>query len=371
MNERVAAAIREAVRDHGPIGFDGFMELALYGPGGFYEEPPVGTEGDFVTSPHVHEVFSRLLGTAVGELHELLGRPSPFRVTEVGAGDGTLAAGLVEHLGEVDARRRLALEYTAVERSPGSLRALRARSGIRAAETLPSSSHVLLAHELLDNLPFRLLRGGLEVQINADGDRLVERSIKPDEELASLLQGRPASGPLNAGPDDTAESVAPPDAAETVVPTGALAFIDLAATRLAEPGYVLLIDYGAVGEPSGPVHGYRAHRIVEDLLTDPGSTDITAGVDFAWIARRAESHGLTAYPSVTQRHALTALGFETWIREELRRQAVALDEDRGIEAVRTWSGRSRATLLVDPTALGQMRWLLLATEGLPAPSFIA
>jgi SAM-dependent MidA family methyltransferase len=133
----------------------------------------------------------------------------------------------------------------------------------------------------------------------------------------------------------------------------------------------LLIDYGAVGEPGGRVHGYRSHRIVDDPLADPGSTDITAGVDLAWIARRAESHGLTAYPPVSQRHALTTLGFEAWIRDELGRQAEELRTNRGVDAVRTWSGRSRATLLVDPAALGRMRWLLLATQGLPAPSFIA
>jgi len=134
---------------------------------------------------------------------------------------------------------------------------------------------------------------------------------------------------------------------------------------------VLVIDYGGVGEPGGPPHGYRAHRVVEDLLDDPGSSDITSGVDFALVAERARSHGLTAFPAVSQRHALTALGFEGWLRDELARQAELLDEERGIEAVWTWSGRSRATLLVDPSALGRIVWLVLATPGLPPPSFVA
>ncbi len=107
-----------------------------------------------------------------------------------------------------------------------------------------------------------------------------------------------------------------------------------------------------------------------ELLAGPGTTDITAGVDFALIAGRAEERGLLAFPSVTQRHALTALGFDRWIHQELGRQAALLDAREGIEAVRTWSGRSRATLLVDPTALGRLRWQLLATPGLPGPSWI-
>jgi hypothetical protein len=43
----------------------------------------------------------------------------------------------------------------------------------------------------------------------------------------------------------------------------------------------------------------------------------------------------------------------------------------GLEAVRTWSGRSRATILIDPAALGRLRWLVLATPGLPAPRWLS
>ena len=132
----------------------------------------------------------------------------------------------------------------------------------------------------------------------------------------------------------------------------------------------MLIDYGAVGSPGGDIHGYRDHRVVEDVLTDPGSSDITAGVDFASIARHAEERGLVAFPSITQHDALRALGFEEWQREELARQTALLADRDGLEAVRTWSGRSRATLLVDPSALGRLRWLLLASPGLPSPSWL-
>ena len=150
-------------------------------------------------------------------------------------------------------------------------------------------------------------------------------------------------------------------------PIGAMAFIDELAARLAHPGYALLIDYGGVGEPGGPPHGYRSHRPVEDLLARPGSTDITSGIDFDLVATRAEAQGLIAFPSVTQRHALTSLGFDRWVHEQLRGQAELLNRHEGLDAVRAWSGRSRASLLVDPSALGRLRWLLLATPGLTPP----
>jgi NADH dehydrogenase [ubiquinone] 1 alpha subcomplex assembly factor 7 len=339
-------AVTAAIRDHGPISFAEYMELALSGPGGFFEVPPIGADGDFVTSPHVHPVFARLLATAVEDLRELLGDPRPFRLTEVGAGDGTLARGLLDHVSRAD------LEYAAVETSPGALRSLAGIDGVRVSERLEGASHVILANELMDNLPFRRLRGTSagprEVLVGIDGDRLVEQLAETPDEVRGSLE----------------------DGDEITIPDGALRFVDLVAARLAHPGYALLIDYGGVGEPGGPPHGYRGHRPVEDLLDRPGSADITSGVDFALLAERAERAGLVAFPSVTQRHALTALGFDRWIQEELATQGAQLNDGAGLDAVRTWSGRSRATLLVDPSALGRFRWLLLGTPGSTAPAWI-
>ena len=224
-------------------------------------------------------------------------------------------------------------------------------------ESLPDGAQVVLAHELLDNLPFRRLRmtehGPFEVRVGLD-----ERG-RLQEELGGVETGMFA-GPADLRPGE-----------ETVIPDGADAFVaEVAATLLRGRGYALVIDYGAVGSPGGGAHGYRAHDVVDIPLDDPGATDITAGVDFAHVARCAESNGLVAFPSVTQFEALKALGFETWARGELRRQHELL-EARDAEAVRAWSARSRATLLIDPAALGRFRWLLLATPGLPAPGWLA
>ena len=338
MSQQVAEAIRGAIRDHGPITFAEFMQHALYGPGGFYEDPPVGTHGDFVTSPHVHPVFGALIGQAVGGLFAALDEPEPVRIAEVGAGDGTLATQVLGALAGRD------VDYEAIDVSAGARETLGAIDGVRVGAALGGAPHVVIANELLDNLPFRRVRGDREVRVGVDGDRFVE--------VETPWDGDPY-----------------PSDHETIVPVGALAFVDRLASTLTR-GYALLIDYGDVGTPGGDIHGYRDHRVVEDVLADPGSTDITAGVDFALIANHAERRGLIAFPTVTQHDALLALGFEAWLRAELERQTSQLDAREGLEAVRTWSGRSRATLLVDPSALGRLRWLLLATPGLPAPAWL-
>jgi SAM-dependent MidA family methyltransferase len=340
MSEQVANAIRAAIRDRGPITFAEFMELALYGAGGYYERPPVGESGDFVTSPHVHAVFGAMLALAIRSMHGMLGSPTPLRIVEAGAGDGTLAAQLLAGLDGLD------VDYTAVDVSPGSRDALAAVPGVRVADDLLGDEpHVVVANELLDNLPFRRVRGRREVRIDEDDrGRFLERETPWDG----------APGPAGR---------------ETIVYTGALAFIDRLASEL-KRGYAVLIDYGHPGSPGGDLHGYRDHRVIENVLSDPGSVDITVGVDFSAIAHRAQERGLVAYPTVTQHDALVALGFDIWLRDELARQADLLDAREGLEAARAWGGRSRATLLVDPAALGRLRWLLLASPDLPAPTWL-
>jgi SAM-dependent MidA family methyltransferase len=334
-------AIRQAIESTGPITFAEFMELALYGPGGFYQTPPVGPDGDFVTSPHVHPVFCELVTTAIRELGARLGRPPPLRLAEVGAGDGTLARCVLEGAGEPQ------IAYTAVERSAGARTALSTIEGIEVRTELPSDVDVVLANELLDNLPFRILRGEREVRIGLEGERLAEVLV-------------PAEAGLLASTDTGRDRIAP---------VGALAFID-SLRRTLERGYALLIDYGGLGTTGGPLHGYRGHAIVQDMLANPGRTDITAGVDFELIAASAGSIGLTAFPTVTQRDALLALGLDRWLHGQLERQHRSMDAGEGTQAVRAWSGRGRASLLIDPGGLGRLRWMLLATPGLAAPPWL-
>jgi NADH dehydrogenase [ubiquinone] 1 alpha subcomplex assembly factor 7 len=349
----VMERVRAAIAHHGPISFAEFMDISLYGPGGFYERPPIGERGHFITSPHVHPVFARLLSLALRDLWDRTGRPEPFRLVEMGAGDGTLAAQLLEQLAG------LPLAYSAVERSPEA-RVRLAGLRIRVAEGLgdlgPELEGCVLANELIDNLPFHRVRR------TSEGE-LVELRVA-------------------AGPSGLAEVEVPaPAEVERASPQlrrGEEAAVSLEALRLIEElagfltaGYVLLIDYGdASGRPAGPVHGYRDHRPVGEILRQPGGTDITAGVDFAAILRRAMELGLEAHGPVTQRDALLSLGYGTWTEAERERQGELLRSGAGAEAVRTWSGRNRADLLIDTEGLGGLNWLLLATPGLDPPGWI-
>ena len=53
-----------------------------------------------------------------------------------------------------------------------------------------------------------------------------------------------------------------------------------------------------------------------------------------------------------QREALIALGYRQLDEDARNRQIEAAQAGRGIDATRIYAARSKATLLVDPTALG-------------------
>ena len=132
---------------------------------------------------------------------------------------------------------------------------------------------------------------------------------------------------------------------------------------------VRVLDTAYFAKMSGyPVYGtfIEVNALMESLRND----EAVAAAHLWAVKREIEGRGLTAFPTVSQHDALLALGFESWLRTELERQTAQLEARDGLEAVRTWSGRSRATLLVDPSALGRLRWLLLATPGLPEPAWL-
>ena len=352
MSEQVAERIRAAIAQRGPIGFDEYMEIALYGPGGFFEAPAVGPRGHFVTSPHVHPfVFAHCVRDALLDAWFALGEPDPFRLVELGAGDGTLAAALLRAFEELPAPHP---EYTGIEISPGA-RATLAEAGYATATAvaeLEPFEGVMFANELLDNLPFLVARGApygpVEVRVGAEASSLVEVEVPWTREPA----------PPRLEPGET-----------TTVPLAALAMLDDLA-RVLRRGYVLAIDYGTPEGAAGGVRGFREQRLVTDVLSDPGATDITAGVDLSMVAAHARGLGLRAFEPVTQAAALSALGHDRWERTMREMQSMLQKEGRGSEAVRVWESRSRASLLADPSGFGRFWWLVLATDELTEPAWL-
>ena len=359
--------LRRRVADEGPLSFSAFMEAALYDPsGGFYAAGGhAGRRGDFLTSVEVGPLFGAVLARALdGWWHEL-GRPDPFVLLEAGAGPGTLArtvaraapqcsAALVHVLIERSAAQRARhgehLPTWVGELGAGPLTELmgRSRSGsgpvVASSPTWPDAAvtGVVLANELLDNLPFDIVR--------RSSTDLVEEyrvGVSDDGGFVPVVVAR------------VGESTASPDAAVAGGPAGAwMPFEQQAVTWVATAtaalrrGHVMVFDYAASdaelhGIPDmGWLRTFRGHERGSHPLDDPGSQDITADVAVDQLHRAHPG----AYVS-TQAEFLVRHGIEALV-EEGRRIWNERAHRGDLEAVYARSRVGEAEALLDPDGLG-------------------
>ena len=105
----------EIARSGGSIGFDRYMEMALYAPGlGYYTagRRKFGRDGDFVTAPEISPLFAQGIARSLLPVLDACSTPS---ILEFGAGSGRLACDLLEALDRLDAMPE---HYLIMELSP-------------------------------------------------------------------------------------------------------------------------------------------------------------------------------------------------------------------------------------------------------------
>ena len=262
--EQVSAAI---VAAGGAIPFNQFMHISLYGENGFYTNSGKAGRrgGDFITSPEVGPLFGTVIARYLDECWQKLGSPTKFDVVECGAGPGTLARSILA----AKPRCLQALNYVAVEVSAAQ-RELHPK-GVESRETMPDHAinGVILANELLDNLPFRLFvfdGAWLEAFVAQTPDGAFVEVLHKPSALPAVLPQTAALG------------------SRVPIQDAACAWINNALS-LIERGSLLLFDYctDTTAEVAAMpwrewLRTYKEHERGGHYLLAPGSRDVTAQV---------------------------------------------------------------------------------------------
>jgi SAM-dependent MidA family methyltransferase len=335
-----------AAINSGAIGFDEFMEIALYGSEGFYTAGSVDDAGDtarsggragrrggdFLTSPEVGPLFGAVIAKFLDAEWRRLGEPDGFTVVDAGAGPGTLLRSVLDAKPACMAATR----WVAVEISERQ-RARHSQQVESLAEMPPGPFvGVILANELLDNLPIRLAvfdQGWREAFVTADA-----RSGGCMEILSAPFDPAPAGLPVQAR-----------HGARAPIQTRAAQWVDKARSQLSA-GRVVIFDYASastaamVDRPFREwLRTYRDHERGQHPLQMPGFQDITCEVALDQLpvpdAVRTQQQWLELWGI----EELVEQGRQIWIERAARPD---------LEAIKMRSRIAEAEALCDPAGLG-------------------
>jgi len=293
-------SILAEISRNGPLSFPAYLELVLYDPThGYYArtDSQVGRAGDFYTSVSVGPLFGQLLARRFLKWWEENARPAPWRVLEIGAHDGKLAADVLTTLREIAPEAWKALEYAIPEPLPRLRDAQRERllplvgwlnitASLRELSENPLPG-IAFGNEILDALPFHIVKfaSGLWHELHVGLESENSLSLITVSPHASLTEKLAALGTEF------------PEEYQTELRTNFPAFLR-SVTSCLKDGLVLFIDYGFAApeyydthRSSGTLRTFSKHRAAEDPLDRPGEIDITAHVDFTDLAHAGQILG--------------------------------------------------------------------------------
>jgi len=292
-----AHIIADRIDLEGPIPLGDYMAIA--NAHYYASKDPLGEEGDFVTAPEISQMFGEIIGIWLADLWLRKGSPDHCHYVELGPGRGTLARDALRSMTKFGCHASAHF----VETSP-VLRARQAQLHPDARwhdgiASLPDDGPLLIvANEFFDALPveqFIATSGGWRRQMVAR-DRSKFVPVPSVGTVADQI-----GGTTSGFPDGTILERSP----VSVEWAGQLA------NRLAKQGGALLIiDYGYERPGTGSTLQAVKNHMPISPFDCPGTSDLTAHVDFHTLANIARTRLLAVHGPTEQGQWLKSLGID-------------------------------------------------------------
>ncbi|WP_417622530.1 class I SAM-dependent methyltransferase [Parasphingorhabdus sp.] len=292
-----AHIIADRIDREGPIPLGDYMAIA--NTHYYASKDPLGEDGDFVTAPEISQMFGEIIGIWLADLWLRKGSPDHCHYIELGPGRGTLAKDALRSMARFGCNPTVHF----IETSP-VLKAKQAALHPDAKwhddiESLPEDGPLLIvANEFFDALPIEQFIAA------ADGWRqqMVARDRSKFVAVASEQVAEKQIGSVTSGfPEGTILERSP----VSVEWTGKLA------NRLAKQGGALLvIDYGYDRPGTGSTLQAVKDHLPISPYDSPGTSDLTAHVDFHTLANIVRTRLLAVHGPAEQGQWLKSLGID-------------------------------------------------------------
>jgi SAM-dependent MidA family methyltransferase len=351
------------------ITFAEYMELALYHPlHGYYASSGsrISAGGDFLTSPHLADDFGEMIAIQLYQIWQILGAPQLFSIVEIGAGQGLLAAQILDYSRRVYPNFFRSIDYLIIETAPAMIVAQQLRLKdlpVRWCDwtDLQDRSIVgcFLSNELIDALPVH--------QVAVVKDRVQEVYVTNGEQNDTFIEivGELSTDQLanywQLNNINLLDDKYPAEY-QTEVNLAALAWLAQVFKKLRR-GYVISIDYGYIADryynpirSQGTLQCYYKHAYHNDPYINIGNQDITAHVDFTAVQNQGELLGLNTVGFIQQGMFLMALGLG---------ERIAAISNNGGDIQSLLHRRQNLHQLIDPIGLGKFG-VLIQSQGLTA-----
>ncbi|KAI0289315.1 S-adenosyl-L-methionine-dependent methyltransferase [Multifurca ochricompacta] len=386
----VEKILLDTIKVNGPVSFATYMQLCLSHPTeGYYMNP-----ANAVIGARISQVFGELLGIWLLSHYLTTGAKHDIQLVELGPGRGTLMDDILRTLSQLPHSRTSVKHVHLVESSPAlrsvqqkKLQSWDGKNNLKihwhdSIDDIPTADGVytmLVAHEFFDALPFHLIekthQGWKEVLITSTPDPAAKRILRPSDVLTSSLD-LDRSSSSTATSKTRFRSVLAPDPSPVSTLLGASsprfgslpigARIEVSATSFQAArklgmlisqgagGSALVVDYGANHAVGNSFRAFKKHALV-DPFEFPGQADLTANVDFAYLAEAlagtAKVHG-----PLSQRAFLLHMGIGTRVGA-LQRAASTSSKENG-DALAAAAAR-----LVDAAGMGGEYKVMGVTSG--------
>ena len=370
----------------GTISFHQYMDWSLNDPVfGFYGagRVEIGKRGDFATSPSIGPEFASLLVIQIIDWLELLFAEYPsqqiFHIIEIGPGEGDLISSLILEIEKKSPNILSKIEIILVELSTGMMQLQKKNimSKIESKVNIRWSSlnelinspviGIVVANEILDALPVeriifrnkKLFRQG----VSLIEDNNTSRIVLLDLPLPKLLE----NNIINIC--DKLNNHIPPNLAEDGWTTEWHCELPNWFNKVSKcliRGPLLVIDYMlefsryySLQRSSGTLIAYKKQIASSDFLKEPGHWDITSHLCTEIVKLQAQNNNLTFIGETRQGQALLALG--------LAKLFTSLRTIKNDKLNYALERRENLLRLVDPSCLGELRWLAFEKKNFETP----